>query len=74
MRRLGFARSRAESTEGVGSIAVAIVDNNGIGRGAISISAPLTRITPEAEARWVEGAKEAAERVRAQIWGRPVEV
>ncbi|WP_425417621.1 IclR family transcriptional regulator [Oricola indica] len=68
IRRAGYAKSRAESTEGVGSIAVAIVDHHGVGRGAVSVSAPLTRMTRENEALWIEAAKETAEKLRDRLW------
>jgi len=68
IRERGYAASRAESTDGVGSIAVAVLDPKGSGRAAISVSAPLTRITPEAEARWVDAARNSAERLGALLW------
>jgi DNA-binding IclR family transcriptional regulator len=71
IRRTGFARSRAESAEGIGSIAVAITDRHGVARGALSVSAPLTRVTPESEAVWIEATRDAADRLRARIWGKP---
>jgi DNA-binding IclR family transcriptional regulator len=71
IRKAGFARSRAESTEGVGSIAVAVVDSHDVGRAAISISAPLTRITSESEALWVAAARNAADKLRTKLWGVP---
>ncbi|MBV8630038.1 MAG: IclR family transcriptional regulator [Silvibacterium sp.] len=74
IRKTGFARSRAESSDGVGSIAVAIVDRHGVGRAAISISAPLTRITRESEERWIAAAQDAAANLRARLWGGPVKV
>lgn len=71
IRRLGFARSRAESVDGVGSIAVAVTDRHGVGRGAISISAPLTRMEPEIEVLWIAAARNAADKLRARLWGKP---
>lgn len=71
IRKDGFARSRAESTDGVGSIAVAVLDNNGVARGAISVSAPVTRMSRDSEASWIEGAKQAAEELRARLWAAP---
>ena len=71
IRRAGFAKSRGESTDGVASIAVAVLDRRGVGRAAISISAPVTRITPDLESVWVEAAQAAAAALRARLWGRP---
>jgi DNA-binding IclR family transcriptional regulator len=71
IRRLGFARSRAESTDGVGSIAVAVTDRHKVGRAAVSVSAPLTRINSETEALWVAAARDVADRLRARLWGKP---
>jgi DNA-binding IclR family transcriptional regulator len=71
IRRVGFARSRAESTDGVGSIAVAVTDRRGVGRAAVSVSAPLTRVTPENEALWVAAARDVADRLRVRLWGKP---
>lgn len=69
IRRLGYARSRAESVAGVGSIAVAVLDRRGVGRAAISISAPLTRISASTEAAWIDAAADAAAKLRALVWG-----
>lgn len=71
VRRQGFARSRGESAEGVGSIAVAVTDRHSVGRGAISVSAPLTRMTSETEKSWVAAATIAAEKLRVRLWGKP---
>lgn len=70
IRRDGYAKSRAESTEGVGSVAVPVLDRNGTARGAISISAPLTRMSRESEALWVESAIDAADKLRSRLWGK----
>lgn len=70
VRRAGYARSRGESEEGVGSIAIAVTDRRGIGRAAISVSAPASRITPAAQSAWVLAAKQAAAALKARIWGR----
>nr|WP_281720272.1 IclR family transcriptional regulator [Nitrosomonas nitrosa] len=71
IRSMGFARSRGESDDGVGSIAVAVLDRHGVARAAISIGAPVTRITPEREAHWVDAAKAAAAELRVRLWGGP---
>lgn len=70
IRRTGYARSHGESTDGVGSLAVAVVDPRGVGRAAISISAPLTRINADTEGVWIEAARRAAKNLRARLWGR----
>lgn len=69
IRKTGFARSKGESSEGVGSIAVAVVDYRGVGRAAISVSAPLTRMTSKKEAVWTVAVQKAAEKLRARLWG-----
>jgi len=71
IRRVGYAKSRSESDDGVGSLAVAVLDRRGVGRAAISISAPVTRITPDLEPVWIAAATEAAAALRARLWGRP---
>jgi len=69
IRELGFARSRAESDDGVGSVAVAVLDKAGTPRAAISVSAPLVRITEEREALWIEAIQDAAQKLQARLWG-----
>lgn len=71
IRRTGYAKSRGESDDGVASIAVVVTDKRGVGRATISISAPVTRITPELEPAWVAAAQEAATALRARLWGQP---
>jgi len=71
VRRLGFARSQAESDDGVGSVAVAVQDKEGTARAAISVSAPLIRITKETEALWIETIQSAAIKLQARLWGDP---
>lgn len=70
IRRDGYARSRGESDEHVGSIALAIADRRGIGRAAISVSAPVSRISADSEALWIHAARDAAAALNARIWGR----
>lgn len=70
IRRDGLARSRGESDEHVGSIAIAVTDRLGVGRAAISICAPTSRITSEAEVKWVRGAKQGAAALSARLWGQ----
>tara|TARA_R110000787_G_scaffold9886_7_gene34196 strand:+ start:1654 stop:2514 length:861 start_codon:yes stop_codon:yes gene_type:complete len=69
IRELGYASSRAESDEGVGSMAVAVLDQDGTARTAISISAPLVRIKPETEPLWIEALQSAAAKLSARLWG-----
>lgn len=71
IRDAGFARSFAESDAGVGSVAIAVLDREGSPRAAISVSAPLLRITPESEESWVEALRTAAESLQARLWGGP---
>lgn len=69
IRADGYARSRAESDDGVGSIAVAVLDNAGEACAAISVVAPLVRIKPELERRWIEAARKASEKLHVWLWG-----
>lgn len=69
IRKNGFARSREESDEGAGSIAVAILDPSGLPQAAISIGGPITRITSTREAEWVEAARAAARTLQIRLWG-----
>ena len=71
VRQRGFARSRSTSTEGVGSVAVAILDRRGIARAALGISAPKSRVTPEREAAWIASVRGGAEKLRGRLWGLP---
>jgi IclR family acetate operon transcriptional repressor len=71
IRRTGYARSRGESADGVGSLAVAVADRRGVGRAAISISAPLTRIGADTESSWIEAAGRAAKALQARLWSQP---
>jgi DNA-binding IclR family transcriptional regulator len=71
IRRNGFAASRGESSEGVGSVAVAVRDHLGRGRAAISVSAPLTRLTEERAALWVAATRHAAATLQTRLWGIP---
>jgi DNA-binding IclR family transcriptional regulator len=69
IRRLGYARSRAESDEDVGSVAAAVLDKEQFGRAAISISAPLVRFNAEREKLWIAAAQDAARKLQARLWG-----
>jgi len=71
IRRVGYARSQAESDDGVGSVAVAVLDGNGTARAAISVSAPLVRIAPESESQWIEAIRDAAAKLKDRLWGGP---
>jgi DNA-binding IclR family transcriptional regulator len=71
VRKLGFARSRAESDEGVCSVAVAVLDKQHVARAAISVSAPLIRFSPEREKLWIEATQDAAVKLQARLWGNP---
>lgn len=74
VRRRGFSRSRSVSNEGVGSVALAILDRRGVARAAIGVSAPKTRVTPEREAEWEEALRAAAEKLRGRLWNQPDEL
>jgi IclR family transcriptional regulator, acetate operon repressor len=69
IRKLGYASSRGESDEGVGSVAVAVLGQDGTARAAISVSAPLVRIKADTEALWIEALQSAAEKLSARLWG-----
>ncbi len=71
VRRLGYAKSRGESDEGVASLAIAVLDRRGVGRAAISISAPVFRVTPDLLPVWLEAVRTAAAAIGARLWGRP---
>lgn len=70
-RALGYARSRGESDDGVGSLAVAVHDRRGAAKAGISISAPTARIAPEKEAQWIDVMKRAASQLQLRVWGPP---
>lgn len=70
IRQSGYARTSAESEGGVGSVAVAVLGKNGTAQAAISVSAPLIRITPEDEMVWVKMIQEAATKLQARLWGK----
>lgn len=46
IRECGYATSVEESEAGVGSVGVAIIDRHGAARAALSVAAPITRLTP----------------------------
>lgn len=69
IREFGYARSRAESDDGVGSIAVAVLDKQNVARAAISVSAPLVRFSPERDKLWIGAIKRAATQLQARLWG-----
>jgi IclR family acetate operon transcriptional repressor len=68
VRAVGYARSRAESDDGVGSVAVAVMDRDGTARAALSVSAPLVRMKPETEPLWIEALQTAAKKLSARLW------
>jgi DNA-binding IclR family transcriptional regulator len=72
IRECGYARSIGESEDGVGSIAVAVRDHRGIAQAAISVAAPVTRITPDVEKAWVAAAKHASQELSIKLWTPPV--
>lgn len=68
-RARGYARSFGESEEGVCSIAVALRNQDGEARAAISIAAPISRHSVAKEQMWVDVASRAARDIEAALWG-----
>lgn len=71
IREIGYARSIGESEDGVGSIAVAVCDHRGIAQAAISIAAPINRISPEVEKSWFEAARQISQELSSKLWTPP---
>jgi len=67
VRELGYATSNEESEAGVGSVGVRIVDRSNATRGALSIAAPISRLTPKNLPRLIEAAKETAAKISEQL-------
>lgn len=67
IRGRGYATSSEEAEEGVGSVAVAIVDRNGTLRGALSIAAPIVRFTGVAATSLAGAAQRAAKDIGERI-------
>lgn len=69
VRARGYARSFGESEEGVCSVAVALTNQQGEARAAISIAAPISRHSVAKERMWVDAASRAARDIGAALWG-----
>jgi DNA-binding IclR family transcriptional regulator len=69
VRARGYARSFGESEEGVCSVAVALRNQDGEARAAISIAAPISRHNVVKERMWVDAASRAARDIEAALWG-----
>jgi DNA-binding IclR family transcriptional regulator len=67
IRQQGYALSSEESEAGVGSIGVAIVDRHGATRAALSIAAPLSRLTTTVLPRLATAAKRTAKEIGDQL-------
>ena len=63
VRKRGHAESANESEDGVGSVGVAILERQGRPVACMSVSAPISRLTPEARAEIVTATKRAAEAI-----------
>lgn len=68
IRAQGFARSYAESDEGVGSIAVALFDSKGLPQAAMSVAAPLGRFDQKKEAACLSALRAAAKKLESTMW------
>ena len=69
VRARGYARSFGESEEGVCSVAVALTNQDGEARAAISIAAPISRYSVTKERIWVDAAARAARDIESKLWG-----
>jgi DNA-binding IclR family transcriptional regulator len=65
VRKQGYATNLEESEEGVGSVAVALVNAAKRPVAAIAVALPVSRIKPESQARIVKALKDVQERFRA---------
>ncbi len=70
VRSAGFHVSLGESDAEVASAAVPVFDTSGAVRGALSVSAPISRFDPAAQRYAVEMLKQEAVRLRADLPGR----
>jgi DNA-binding IclR family transcriptional regulator len=67
VRLTGYATSTEESEEGVGSVGVPIVDRNGAVRAALSIAAPISRLTARTLPRMIDAARKTAKKISDQL-------
>jgi DNA-binding IclR family transcriptional regulator len=66
VRRQGYATNLEESEEGVGSVAIALVNGSGKPVAAIAVAIPVSRIKPEVRAAIVTALRDTRERFRDQ--------
>jgi IclR family acetate operon transcriptional repressor len=67
IRKQGFATNIGESEPDIGAVGVAICDTQGVPRGAISVSVPLSRFDEADVPRIAEVALAAAHRIQAAL-------
>lgn len=67
VRRRGYAVSRQESEAGVGSVGVAVLDGRGHVRAAISVAAPLTRLSDHEVKRMAKAAQSTARQIGSRL-------
>ena len=67
VRDAGYAISRGERDPDVGAVAVPVWDRQGHLRGALSVSTLLTRLTPEAEALFIQTLRDGAGDLRKTL-------
>ena len=67
VRRRGYAVSRQESEAGVGSVGVAVLDTRGHVRAAISVAAPLTRLSDHEIKRMAKAAQSTARQIGSRL-------
>lgn len=67
IRRRGYAVSRQESETGVGSVGVAVLDGRGHVRAAISVAAPLTRLSDHEIKRMAKAAQTTARQIGSRV-------
>ena len=67
VRRTGHAINEGENAAGVGSVGVVVRDAGGHARAAMSVAAPLHRLTAERRQFLAEALQETAERVGARL-------
>jgi len=69
VRFCGYTWSHAERDKGLGSVAVPLVNKDGIAHKAISVSARPARIKPEKEPLWIETIQSTASEMLDSLWG-----
>jgi len=67
VRANGYATSTGESNQGVYAVACAIANEHGTVHGALSLAAPLARVTPEAALRFAADVRRTAARIAARV-------